>query len=79
MRRYFIQLRGFDGHELLAPTAAKARADTFRAWTEAGYASRTSEARERPFKQFLDQIETFDALGEAGDLDPRTPQYGVAR
>lgn len=78
-RRYWIQLRGFDGHEVLAPNAAKAKADTFRAWTDAGYGARRPECRDRPFKQFLDRIEAFYALGVAEDLDPRTPEYGVAR
>lgn len=65
MRRYWIRLRGFDGHEVLAPNAAKAKADTYRAWRDAGYARRFSECQDRPFKQFIDRIETFHALGIA--------------
>ncbi len=65
VRRYWIALRGFDGHEVLAPNAAKAKAQTYRAWRDAGYGDRDHHCLDRPFKQFIDRIETFHALGVA--------------
>jgi len=76
-RRYWIRLRGHDGHEVWADNAAKAKAADFRAWCEAGMAQRHSHNLDSPFKQYLSQIEAVHALGEL-DGDPRTPQYGVA-
>lgn len=77
MRRYWIRLRGFEGHEVIAPNAAKAKAYDYRCWREAGYGENRHDPTEKPFKRYLDRIEAVHALGEVGG-DPRTPKYGVA-
>ena len=71
-RRYWIRLRGFDGHEVIADTAAKAKAKTFRAWLDAGFASRPGYTPDSPFKQFIDQIEVVYALGPVALTDGAT-------
>lgn len=58
LNRYYIEVRGFDGHVVEAETASKARYADFKAWKEAGYGRRYS------FGEFLKtQIETFLHLG----------------
>ena len=61
LKRYWIEVRGFDGHEVKAATAGKARYATYRAWCEAGF-DRTVSGRVN-FKDFLSRIETFHHLG----------------
>ncbi len=76
-RRYWIRLRGHDGHEVIAPNASKAKAADYVAWTNAGYGlSRWRSGGISKFRQYLAEIEVVHALGEAHG-DPRTPEYGV--
>lgn len=68
-RRYWIRLRGFDGHEVIAPNASKAKAFDYRCWRDAGYGDSRYGEPEKPFKRYLDLIEAVHALGEASNLD----------
>jgi hypothetical protein len=77
LRRYSIQLAGFDAYDFIAPNAGRAKADAYRAWCDAGYDDTARRRGERPFAYFLAQIEHCYAMGEEYG-DPRTPEYGVA-
>jgi hypothetical protein len=64
-RRYWIRLRGHDGHEVLAPNASKAKAADYAAWVNAGYGlSPWRSGGASKFRQYLSQVEAVHALGE---------------
>ena len=63
LKRYWIAVRGHDGHEVVAASAGAARWAEYRAWREAGFAR--SWPRTISFIDFLTgQIETFHHLGD---------------
>lgn len=58
LKRYYIQVKGFDGHFVEAETAGKAKYAEFKAWKEAGY------GRHWNFTSFFSSaIETFHHHG----------------
>lgn len=69
MKRYSIDVEGVGAAEFIAETASKARMKAFRAVRDAGY--------RMTFREFLGRCYTLH-LGRAPDVDPRTPEYGVA-
>lgn len=60
-KRYFIEVRGFEGHYVVARSAGAARYKDFRAWREAGFGQRLT------FRDFLDRIVTFHHHGPTQD------------
>lgn len=65
VKRYFIQIRGFDGRHVTAESAGAARYAEYKAWREAGY-DRSRLHGNIDFGQFLkEHVETFHHLGRA--------------
>jgi len=62
MTRFFIQVRGFDGHCREAKSAGSAKYAEYLAWREAGF-DRTLPGR-ASFRDFLGRIETFHRISE---------------
>lgn len=70
-KRYFIQVRGFDGHVVTAESAGQARYREFKAWKEAGYGRRGMWG-EWSFIEFVQElIETFHHRGPPPQTPPR--------
>jgi hypothetical protein len=67
LKRYFIQVAGFDGHEVLAESPGKARWREFFHYEEAGHGivSGSGLRRSDRFMVFLGRIEAFHHLGAA--------------
>lgn len=62
MKRYFIQVKGFDGRMVEAETAGKARYAEYKAWREAGFGRLYTGTL--PFLLFVrNHIETFHHHG----------------
>lgn len=57
-KQYWIEVRGHDGHMVVAKSAGAARYATYRAWVEAF-------GRRLSFKEFLERIEAFHHHGPA--------------
>ena len=79
VKRYYIEVRGFDGHYVEAETAGKARYRDFIAYEDAGYGIVRGERRTRSerFREFLARIEVFHHHGAICPTPP--PETGTER